>query len=116
MELLDRFWESETIDEGTIDAAEEYLLSVLKAKYITFKTFDDYRYHQHIKCNTPIQLLVPSSYCIHNGHIMWMFYLIRRLSSLLDSYFVPMDPQDYGWKVNYGFLFPNNSFVNYQNI
>ena len=31
--------------------------------------------------------MVPSSYCIRNGHIMWLFYLMHCLSSLLDTHF-----------------------------
>ena len=79
----------------------------MKGKDVSFKTFDEYRYHQYVTCNTPIQSLVPSSYCIRNGHIMLLFYLIRRLSSLLDTYFVSIDPRNYSWLEKNDFLLPD---------
>ena len=72
-------------------------MSVLKVKDVSFKTFDEYRYHQYVACNTLIQSLVSSSCCIRNGHIMRLFYVISRLSSLLDTHFVSMDPRNYSW-------------------
>ena len=93
--------------DNLIDAIEEYLMSVLTGKDVSFKTFDEYRYHQYVTCNTPIQSLVPSSYCIRNGHIMLLFYLIRRLSSLLDTHFVSMDPRNYSWLEKNDFLLPD---------
>ena len=65
------------------------------------------RYSQYIKSGVPIHLIVPSSTCMRNGHIMRMFYLIKRLSSLLNKYFVPLDPIMYGWKEKGGYLLPN---------
>ena len=87
-----------------INATEEYLISVLKRKDVSFKTFDEYIYHQYVTCNTPVQSLASSSYCIRNGHIMRLFYLIHRLSSLLDTHFVLMDPRNYSWLEKNGFL------------
>ena len=107
VDFLDSFGESDVIENDLINATEEYLISVLKGKDVSFKTFDEYRYHQYVTCNTPIQSVVPSSYCIRNGHIMRLFYLIRRLSSLLDTHFVSMDPRNYSWLEKNGFLLPD---------
>ena len=107
VDFLDSFGESDEIDNDLINATEEYLMSVLKGKNVSFKTFDEYRYHQYVSCNTPIQLLVPLSYCIRNGHIMRLFYLLRRLSSLLDTHFASMDPRNYPWLEKNGFLLPD---------
>ena len=98
VQLLDDFGECE-LNEDIIDTAEEYLVSVLKGK-------NEFRYYQYVKCSTPVHLLVPSSYCVRNGHIMRMFYLVRRWSSLLNEYFQQMDPTYYGWEENNGFLLP----------
>ena len=53
-----------------------------------------------------MHLLVPSSYCVRNGHIMRMYYLVRCLSSLLNAFFQPMGPTSYGWEDNNGFPLP----------
>ena len=34
--------------DNLIDAIEEYLMSVLTGKDVSFKTFDEYRYHQYV--------------------------------------------------------------------
>ena len=38
---------------------------------------------------------------------MLLFYLIRRLSSLLDTHFVSMDPRNYSWLEKNDFLLPD---------
>ena len=38
---------------------------------------------------------------------MHLFYLIRRLSSLLDTHFVSMVPRNYSWLEKNGFLLPD---------
>ena len=78
VDLLDSFRGSDVIDNDLINATEEYLMSVLKGKNVSFKTYDEYVYHQYVMCNTSTQSLVPSSYCLRNGHMMHLFYLIRR--------------------------------------
>ena len=95
VDLLDSFEESDMIENDLINATEAYFTSVLKGKDVSFKTFDEYRYHQHVTCNTTIQSLVSMLYCIRNGHIMCLFCLIRPLSSWLDEHFVSMDPGNY---------------------
>ena len=107
VDLQDSFGESDVIDNDMINATEEYLLPVLKGKDLSFRTFDEYIYHQYVTCNTPIQSLVPSSYCIRNRYIMRLFYLISCLSSLLDTHFVSMDPRNYSWLEKNGFLLPD---------
>ena len=62
-----------------------------------------------LRQKTPIQLLVPSSYCIRNEHIIRLLYLIRRLSSLLDTHFVSMDPRNYSWLEKNGLLLPDKA-------
>ena len=64
VDLLDSFGESVVIDNDLINVTEEYLISVLKGKDVSLKMFDEYRYHQYFTCNTPIQSLVPLSFCI----------------------------------------------------
>ena len=105
--LLDSFGESDVIGNDLINATEEYLMSVMRGKDVSFKTFDEYRYHQYVTCSRLVKSLVPSSYCIRNVHIMCLFYLIRRLSSLLDTHFVSMDPRNYSWLEKNGFLLPD---------
>ena len=105
LDLLNEFGEADLTEESFI-AAEEYLVSVLKGKNTIYKTFDEYRYFQHVRNRTPIHSLVPSSKCIRNGHITRMYYLIRRLSSLLDKHFTSPDPTLYGWKEKNGYLLP----------
>ena len=61
VDLLDSFGESDVTDNDLINATEEHLMSVLKRKEVSFKTFDEYGYHQYVTCNTPIQSLVASS-------------------------------------------------------
>ena len=51
VQFLDDFGESE-LNEDIIDAAEEYLVSVLKWKDTSYKTFDEYIYYQYVKCST----------------------------------------------------------------
>ena len=46
---------------------------------------------------------------------MRMHYLVRRLSSLVDTRFQPMDPTLYGWEEKDGFCSQRNSFAKYQN-
>ena len=104
--LLDEFAEGD-ISKEMIDKTEEYLCSVLKGKAMSFKTFDNVRYFQYIKSGVPINSIVPSSTCMRNGHIMRMFYLVKRLSSLLNKYFVSLDPIAYAWKEKDGYLLPN---------
>ena len=106
VDLLDSFGESDVIDNDLINATEEYLMSLQKGKSIYFKTFDEYIYHQYVTCNTPSQSLVSSSYCIRNWHIMRLFYLICRLSSLLDTHFVSRDHRNYSCLEKNGFLLP----------
>ena len=81
------------IDNVLINATEEHLMSVLKGKDVSFKTVDEYRYHQYVTWNTLVQSLVSWSHCIRNGHIMRLFYLIRRLS-LLETHFASMVPRN----------------------
>ena len=50
VDLMDSFRESEVIDNDLINATAEYLMSVLKGKDVSFKTFDEYIYHQHVTC------------------------------------------------------------------
>ena len=84
-------------------------MSVLKGKDVPFKTFDEYKYYQHLTCNTPSQSLVPSSYCIPIGPIMHLSYLVCCLSSLLVTHFFSMDPCNYSWSEKNVFLLPDKS-------
>ena len=54
VDLLNSFGENDVIDNDLINATEEYLMSVLTRKDVSFKTFDEYIYHQYVTYNTPI--------------------------------------------------------------
>ena len=97
---------TETLSEEMIDKAEEYLCSVLNGKLASLKSFDDVRYFQY-RSKVPIHSIVPSSTCMRNGHIMRMFLLSKRLSSLVSRCVVPLDPIMYSWKEKDGYLLPN---------
>ena len=43
--LQKSFEKSDVIDNNLINTTEEYPMSVLKGKDVSFKTFDEYRYH-----------------------------------------------------------------------
>ena len=52
VDLLNSFGENDVIDNDLINATEEYLMSVLKGKDVSIKTFDEYIYHQYVTYNT----------------------------------------------------------------
>ena len=107
VDLVDSLGESDLTDNDLINTTEEYQMSVLKGKNVSFKRFHGYKYHQHVTCNTPIQSLFPPAYCIWNGHIIHLFFLICCLPSLLKTHFVLMDPRNYSLLEKNGYLLPD---------
>lgn len=54
VDLLKNFGERYVIGNALINPTEEYLMSSIKGKDIPFKSFDEYKSHQHVTYNTPI--------------------------------------------------------------
>ena len=97
------------LDKEKINLAEEYLVNVLKQNAAE-KTFDDLRYNQYQKKLDTIDP-PPTSNSITKGHIPRWWYLVRKLSSLLDDQEFNLDPTDYGWENKVGCLLPEKNLL-----
>ena len=102
--ILIDFARGQSLDERQIEAGEKYLVNVLKIN-ASETTFDELRCSQYSN-NDSIFDLPATSHSIVKGHIPRWFYILKKLSNLLNPEFEPFDPVDYGWKIENEELLP----------
>ena len=107
VKYLQEFGEDSNPSGEILANVEEYLVNIHKPN-AGLETFDELRFKKYCS-KVSVAELPPSSFCIQNGHIRRLLYLVYTCVHLLD---MPkqLDPNDFGWYQNDGQLIPINEW------
>ena len=106
--ILVGFGTGQALGHQQIKAGEQYLVNVLKNN-ASETTFDELRCSQYRK-NESVFDLPPTSHSIVKGHIPRWYCIVKNLSNLLNPDYEPLNPIEYGWKIDNDELLPEKKY------